>query len=288
MHISFNEISEEFRKCGFKVLTTYKEFDKPYTTKIKYRCPEGHEGKVVWYNWKISKKCKKCSYNRSRAETTESIKLMFKSEGYTLLSEYKNNRSKLYYICPTGHEHHTYINNWKKGCRCGYCTGKYKLYEPDVIKAIKNEDYRIITKYIKDSKQKIHTICPKGHDYFVTWDAWKSSFSRCSKCQISVGERDLKKYVDSLNIKYISNDRSIITSPLTGYKLELDLWFPQFNKAIEYNGEYWHLKESAVNRDKIKRKICDRLNIDLLTIWESNWINNRKECKNKIKDFLEE
>jgi hypothetical protein len=50
------------------------------------------------------------------------IKFEFEKEGYQLLTvEYKNNRQKLNYICPNGHQHSIIWNSWQQGKRCPTC-----------------------------------------------------------------------------------------------------------------------------------------------------------------------
>ncbi len=66
-----------------------------------------------------------------------------------------------------------------------------------------------------------------------------------------------------------------IVNPKTGNYLELDIFLPELNKAIEYNGIYWHSKENVKNRDKLKSTQCKNKGIDLLVIEESDWIKNK-------------
>jgi hypothetical protein len=43
----------------------------------------------------------------------------FKKEGFQLLTtEYVNNRQRLEYICPSGHEGNISWNQWQHGIRC--------------------------------------------------------------------------------------------------------------------------------------------------------------------------
>ncbi len=58
------------------------------------------------------------------------------------------------------------------------------------------------------------------------------------------------------------------------------------NKAIEYNGEYWHNKKYQIIKDKIKLKQCKEKGINLLIIKEQDWIDNKEKQIKKIKKFL--
>jgi hypothetical protein len=69
----------------------------------------------------------------------------------------------------------------------------------------------------------------------------------------------------------IYNDRKQIINPNTGRFLELDIWFPDLNKAIECNGIYWHKRKKAIARDKIKQWFCEQQGIDLLVITDEEW-----------------
>ena len=51
----------------------------------------------------------------------EFVRQSFEKEGYILLDEYTNARTKMRYICPNGHEHSIKWNSFKSGKRCPYC-----------------------------------------------------------------------------------------------------------------------------------------------------------------------
>jgi len=86
----------------------------------------------------------------------------------------------------------------------------------------------------------------------------------------------------------INNDRTQIINPLTNRHLELDVWIPELNKAIEYNGIYWHSfnKPNTVRKDKIKRAQCKEKGIDLLVIEERNWTENQEMEMKRVKKWL--
>lgn len=78
----------------------------------------------------------------------------------------------------------------------------------------------------------------------------------------------------------IQNDRKIIAPK------EIDLWIPNKNIAIEFNGNYWHdkeawlldLKEGTITtRESTKTALCKEKNIKLFHIWEDEWSNISKE-----------
>lgn len=87
------------------------------------------------------------------------------------------------------------------------------------------------------------------------------------------------------NFKIINNDSKEI------YPKELDIYVPSLNFAIEFNGNYWHDKDSWLNdlilneyntSENIKTLLCSNKGIKLLHIWEDDW-NNLQSFINKYK-----
>ena len=91
----------------------------------------------------------------------------------------------------------------------------------------------------------------------------------------------IRNILDEQHIKYTTNDRSII-SPL-----ELDIYIPDHNLAIECNGVYWHSsykKESEYHYCKFIS--CQSKGIQLLTFWEDQYHNKPEIIKSIILSKL--
>ena len=67
-----------------------------------------------------------------------------------------------------------------------------------------------------------------------------------------------------LDVNCLYSTRKIITP------YELDVYFPEFKLAVEYNGRKWHLKEIASKRDEIKKELCLQNGITLIIVKENN------------------
>lgn len=97
----------------------------------------------------------------------------------------------------------------------------------------------------------------------------------------STYELQVRSWLDDLNIEYISNDRSIISS------LELDIYIPGNHLAIEINGCYWHssaCKSKSYHMEKWSQ--CKEKGIKMITLWE-DWIHRYPEnCKQLIMYHL--
>lgn len=91
-------------------------------------------------------------------------------------------------------------------------------------------------------------------------------------------EKEILLYVKSIyNGTIIENDHSVLGNQ------ELDIYLPELNIAIEFNGAYWHSEQiKGKNYHKDKTKLCLDKGIRLIHIYEWEW-DNQKEM---IKTFL--
>ena len=272
----------EFKKEGYELLS------KSYinnNTKLKYRCPLGHEHFIGWDKWISGRRCPYCS--KSVMPTFNFINSSFKKESYILLSNECNcAQSKLEYICPEGHKHSISWNNWQRGQRCPFCTKiRKKINTFNIIKAeFEKENYVLLTNNYSNVCQKLSYICPNGHKHSISWSKWQEN-RRCPECanNISKGETQVRNFIESLGIKVSANDRGQIFNPDTGNGLELDIFMPTLDKAIEYNGEYWHQDKT---RDLLKQQLCKSKGIELLTIWDKKWLSEGEKCRNEVIKFV--
>jgi uncharacterized Zn-finger protein len=281
-------IRAEFKKEGYDLLTKIYDNNKQ---KLEYICKRGHRHNIAWSGWN-SKGRQRCPYCVGTGKLTiEFIRAEFAKEDYILLTKiYKNAHQKLKYICPAGHHHSVTWNDWnsKKKHRCPYCVGNAKLNIEFIRAEFAKEGYILLTEIYEGVFQKLEYICPRGHGHSVSWSNWNSkNKSRCPFCNnigVSKWEKMIKKFLVELNISHVPNDRTQLVNPETGYKLELDVWIPDSNKAIECNGVYWHKNRQHV--DLIKKQLCKDQNIDLLVITDEEWKDDIDKCKTKIKNFV--
>jgi len=61
---------------------------------------------------------------------------------------------------------------------------------------------------------------------------------------------------------------------------------PDLNKAIEYNGLYWHSLPKAKLNGKIKKQECNKLGIDLFVIKEEDYLKDKQKVLKNIYNFI--
>lgn len=154
------------------------------------------------------------------------------------------------------------------------------------------EDFDLVAKelkmqildYQKDENGRIKVKCHCGMDFYP------KAYYFLSKSQISCGcvrskpQRDLAEFVKSLGFSVLFNDRTSIAP------FELDIYIPEKNLAIEYNGLFWHgqqnLGDRAVSCHKNKYERCKEARIRLIQIFSDEWIERPGVVKSKIKSIL--
>lgn len=98
----------------------------------------------------------------------------------------------------------------------------------------------------------------------------------------SKAETEIIEYIRSFGIECGKN-RSILNGK------ELDVFIPSKNIAIEYNGNIWH-SENFGGKDKgyhiSKLNECNKRGIELIQIFDDEYINHKELCLNKISDLL--
>ena len=104
---------------------------------------------------------------------------------------------------------------------------------------------------------------------YISFDTYSSSY-----------EKEIVDFIKSIcNYDVITNSRQVIKPH------EIDIYIPEKQIAIEFNGSYWH---SDIFKDKkyhqIKSMQCLKQNIRLIHIFEYEWRNT--ESKEKIKQLI--
>ena len=119
-------------------------------------------------------------------------------------------------------------------------------------------------------------IC--NNEFFDNLDNGK--IPRCLICYpilngFSLSEKEISEFCKQYYPGLIENFREII-SPY-----ELDIYIPELNLAIEFNGLYWHSELNGKDRNYHLNKylLCKEKNITLIQIFEDEWENKQEIVK---------
>lgn len=97
----------------------------------------------------------------------------------------------------------------------------------------------------------------------------------------SMTEQMVAEYVSGLGFDIVQNTRSVIPPK------ELDIFVPQENLAIEFNGLYWHsASRLAKDYHKLKYEACSSAGVQLIQIWEDDWNRSSEILKRMLAHKL--
>lgn len=148
--------------------------------------------------------------------------------------------------------------------KCNFCARNSltPAMHDELLTIVHNDTIKRLSPYVKKTT-KVTYLCAQAH----TWDAIPANVlngSGCPTCSTtgpSKAEREILSWVENLGIKCVANSKAIIGP------LELDIYIPSRNIAIEYNGAYWHSFHDK-QYHLIKTQRCEELGIRLIHIWE--------------------
>lgn len=184
---------------------------------------------------------------------------------------------RVWWLCDKGHEWDAEIRERtsKKGRTCPYCNGQKPYREnnlavnyPDIAKEWHPTLNGDLTPYdvLGKSAKKVWWLCKYNHK----WDAVIHSRTRdngtgCPECASSL-QTSIPEIIIYYYFKNIFNDtvNKYISQLIIGKRnVEIDVFIPQLNVAIEYDGN-WHSKKRKY--DESKNKILNKNNIKLFRI----------------------
>jgi len=104
----------------------------------------------------------------------------------------------------------------------------------------------------------------------------------CNPIKSNIGlQSKLNNFIKNLELIIKYNDRTIIKP------LELDIYIPEMKIAFEFNDVYWHNELHKENNYHLnKTEECEKQGIQLIHIWEDDWIYKQDIVKSMILNKL--
>lgn len=145
-----------------------------------------------------------------------------------------------------------------------------------------NNDYSKVI-YL-GAKIPVEIICPNGHHYWQMPNKHLSGHScpYCSK-NVSSYELEIQDFLKTMNTTFEVSKRNVLNN-----SKELDIFIPRHNIAIEFNGLYWHSEEHGKNNlyHLTKTNDCNEKGINLIHIFEDEWLFHKETVKSKLERML--
>jgi len=170
---------------------------------------------------------------------------------------------------------------------------KLKAKENQLITLAKNikelyTEYDILK--IDSENKKYDMKCDNGHifeiDYTLLNSRRRTGTLICTECNpinksISGLEIEMIQFIQkNYNGNIILNDRNFIGK-------ELDIFLPDLNLAFEFNGLWWHNEINKPEKYHLeKTNLCVEKNVQLIHIWEDDWMHKKDIVKSMILNKL--
>lgn len=271
--------------------------------KIWWVCDNGHQWETSVLNRKSGSGCPMCAGQKVQSGVNDlgtlhpDISRQWKSDkNDTHPSNVSPGSQKpVWWVCDLGHEWKTSPSNRTRNkSGCPYCSGNKVLLgfndlltvSPDIAQQWDDEKNEGLTPDMvtSGSGERVWWVCKNGH----SWQSRVADRKRfgCPKCSHSTSraERELAQFVSQM-----AKDTAVETSCRSVIPpYELDIYIPEKNIAIEFNGLYWH-SEACIedtNYHYNKWKMCADQGIQLITVWEDEWRDKQEIVKSMLAHKL--
>lgn len=100
---------------------------------------------------------------------------------------------------------------------------------------------------------------------------------------VSKAERELGDWIEEQNVKVIRTERRLIAP------YHVDVYLPDYKLGIEYCGLFWHSQNSrgkTPTYHQNKMLLCQKNDVQLITIFEDEWLNKKDLVKSIILNRL--
>lgn len=193
-------------------------------------------------------------------------------------ADYINNKTPIEIVC---REHGSFMqtpNAHLTGHGCPACWGDRRRVHGKARTAVFAADFAARAREVHGERYEILSIPERAHDYVAFKCKAHGPFLQkayshlqgigCPVCGrvISKQQRDVAAFVESLGVKVVPDERTILGG------LHIDIWLPEKRLGIEYNGNYWHTEERVGNKHREKYERAKAAGIRLIQVFDFEWL----------------
>jgi len=170
------------------------------------------------------------------------------------VAPYSNKRA--HWQCARGHEWEAIIENrTRQGHRCQFCSGRRASPErnlaamfPKIAAEWHPTKNGSLTpdKVAPYSGKRAHFQCARGHEWEAVVISRTQLGAGCLKCKSKTSQPELRLYTELKTIFPDAEHRARIC------KQELDVFLPSLKLGVEFDGKWWHSKNTKRDREKVR------------------------------------
>jgi hypothetical protein len=278
-------------KCGDYVKFRNR-FDKPYGDFCTLDCANSSKEELV--------KRQKETFNvKYGVDFFPQHNEFIKKQKQTKLTKYGNEnynnigKQKQTKLTKYGNENYNNIGKQKTTCELKYGVDNYSKSN-NYRNKITNEYINLYpdVNFVEIKKGSVIIRCNEcDNNCEITkqllYERNKRNYNPCINCNPlgfnnrSGYEAEICNFLDEHNVQHLTNYK------INNTKLEIDILLSDLNIGIEFNGLYWHnelFKPQNYHIDKTF--ICNKLGIDLIHIFEDEWIYKKDIVKSILLNKL--
>lgn len=158
--------------------------------------------------------------------------------------------------------------------QCQECLIWFKKISNSHLKSHGLNEFEYKARYGQDSLSSI-AFRKRMSDLYYQNEKMQSKLSR------SKYEDELCNFLKELKVNFLPNHKK--------FGFDLDIYLPDNNLAIEFNGLYFH-SEYAGGKTEFyhvnKTKKCENLGIQLIHIFEDEWVNKKEIVISRLRNIL--
>lgn len=229
------------------------------------------------------------------ATTHPHLKGMWHPSNPPMTDLHEGSRTRVVLTCISGHTWSPVVRECARNGRgCPYCSGarvtpgvndlatKY----PELALEWHPKNPARPNHVAPQSNKRVWWVCGKGHEWFVTPNdrvAHRTGCPHCARTNFSSdGEKALASWVGSVYTgDVVRNARSVVQGH------ELDIYLPDLNLALEFNGLYYHsskFRSETYHRDKTTD--CVEKGVRLVHVWEHDWTDRMEIVKRMLSRVI--
>lgn len=276
-------------------------------TKVTVGCKVHGDFHIVYDSLKSGRGCRKCGYETKResqrytsevfiAKVREKVLDMNGDQFDYSKVEYTTRDSRVLVTCKVHGEFAMHPGNamhLSSGCPvCAQHVAHPHLRKPveqlckELLEALGSDKYSVANLAEYTGNKSYITLNCKDHGDWVTKPNWILSGRGCPGCSgqgVSKAELSLLKFVESsYSGEVVHGDRAQLRG------LELDIYLPELQLAVEYNGLYYHSEKMKSDKDYhlSKTVACRRKGIRLIHVYEDEWLHQTDLVKSRLLHIL--
>lgn len=266
-----------------------------YGCKVVIGCPEHGYFEQTEYNHRNGSGCPKCGVDaRAKKRAHDFGSFLAKArEVHGATYEYPeqavtNNRDTVTVVCqvhgPFQQKVAVHLNG--QGCRkCGYArNGKSSQIGISEFMRRAREVHGDTYEYLSGlagMHRDIKIKCPI-HGVFKQTPHNHLKGAKCPHCgnRVSKGELEVAEFIKQLGVKVKTAYRRLIPP------LEVDIYCPDHQLAVEYNGLWFHREELVGDKHREKWERCAAVGVKLIQIFEDEWLTQQDKVKARLSAIL--